>query len=232
MEKRVSTDSENWVIGIDESNNGTSLKNFNNNHGSDLVFAGYLAIDKPIKNSTYNRPENEVKGKLFNGNRNLEEAKKRARSYLNGHIDFLYTTIPEDVYKSTPNYDKYKFNATSVALIVINFFLRYDLKVDNTRVILDCMGGKEPNRHIIGLANSYLEIAGLRKRRGGSSTGLEIRAMKSSPSHVLAVRKADHISYYIAALHLLGDSTKPPYRNHRLNLKSLDKNVIELRNEL
>jgi len=205
------------VLGFDESNNGYGLKVFNPHHKPAMVLTGYLAEDTSMK--SYHSPPNEIKGKIFTGQRNIEEALKRGRSYIRDHPDFLYTAIPKELQRTVPIAI---LKAEAIATLTINFFLHYHLDPSKTKIVMDEMDGELPSKQLNQVLDIWLEKAGL---------DIPHKSLRSSPSQVLAVRKADMISYYLAAIHLLGDNPHWPYKHHRVGIRSLEKSLIELLEE-
>ena len=199
------------VLGFDETNNGFGLKCFNENHQSNLIITGYLASDLPMKN--YQRPSNEVKGKLFDGNRNLQSALRRGRDYLSKHPDFLYTSVSKELQRVKPIE---LLHAEAVALLTTNFFLRYSLNPNETKVIMDERDGKNPSNKINQLLDLWLK-----------KTGINIihKSMKSAADNVYSVRKADMVGYYLTAIHFLGYNHKWPYRSRRVSFNRLEKDI-------
>ncbi len=206
-------DDRKFVLGFDETNNGYSLKSFNPHYEPCLIMTGYLAQDVEMKN--YCHCENEVKGRLFNGNKNIEEALIRGRAYIRDNPYFLYTLIPQRLQKSTPISI---LKAEAVALLAINFFIHYDLQQSNTRILMDEMDGKEHSKQVSQVLELWLKKAKI---------NISQRHMKSAANHVLAVRKADMVGYYLAAIHLLGDHPNYPYKNHKVGFKSLERSLVE-----
>jgi hypothetical protein len=228
MSKKSVDPSKRYVIGIDETNNGFDLAFFNPHYKPAIIMTGYLAEDRSMKG--YHHCQNEVKQKLFNGERNIHLAISRARQYLRDHPDFLYTSISKDFQKSSP-LEVLKAEAASV--LAINFFLRYDLDVSKTSIVMDQMD-KLPSKSINTILDLWLRKAHLVIPHNNSTVPYDSIPhfhRKSGASHVLAVRKADMVGYYLAALRLLGDHPNWPYKHNRVGLKTLEHSVVKLLEE-
>ncbi len=202
------------VLGFDETNNGAHLKCFNKHHDSLMIVTGYLEEDLPMKG--YQRHPSEAKGKIFNGNRNLQRALERGKSFLEDNPHFLYTPIPPQIKETIPLILTY---AESVACICINFFLKYNLNPLETRVVMDEVSGEIPSRLMNEVLESWLEKAEL---------PLPHRSMRSAASNVRAVKKADMVGYYLTAIHLQGNNHKWPYQMHKVSFGSIRKSIVDL----
>lgn len=196
------------VLGFDETNNGFHLKCFNPYHKSPMIVTGYLSSEGFSKNyagSMYERKE-----KTFNGERDIQRAIKRARGFLFENPDFFYTSISSDLKKFYP----IPFlQANAIALLTFKFILSYDLDLNNTVIMMDEISGRETSQLVNDNLEEWFKKAGLTIPHAWRRYGED---------SVLAIRKADRVGYHIAALHLLGNNPKWPYRNHKVPFNNLE----------
>lgn len=211
--KKISTERV-FIMGFDETNNGYGLKCFNSNHSSDLIITGYFSTDISMRG--YHVEEFETKGRIFNGRRNIEKALRKGRKYLSGNPYFLYTSISKEIQKTTP---ELILRAQAIALLSINFFLRYNPDPSKTKIVVDDVNGREFSSPVKYKLDTLLDYAGL--------SNVPTRFMNSGASNCYAIRKADMVGYYLTAIHFLGENHKWPYRNKKIPFGNLEKSIEE-----
>ncbi len=203
-----------FVLGFDETNNGFKLKSHNPHHKTSLIVTGYLSKNTR-KGRDYEGSKFENKCSIFNGEKDITKTLERGRSFLQDNPNFLYTSIPQAHQKTTP---MAMLKANAIALLTLNFFLKYDLNPHSIQIISDQMDGKENSKKVGDVLSMWLD-----------KTNLDIpyRFMQGAEYNVIATRKADRAGYYLTAIHLLGNNPKWPYRTHKVDFNSLESTVVE-----
>jgi hypothetical protein len=230
------------IIGIDEINNGYHAKSNTGSKYPYLIMAAY--ITHGITRANYGSCKYEHKGKLIKEDGDLGRALERGKDYIKRHPDFLYTIIPENSTKKTPTAI---LKGNAAALLVFEFFLRQNLKPEETVVIVDetdGIGNSEAMNYILDL---WLDKAGLNLPcryksdiKVPDSVKLPYpyiysldkkpyRSKRRADDKVVAVRKADRISYYLAAIHYLGHKNKWPHRKKKISLNHLEERCLEVK---
>ncbi|MAH07200.1 hypothetical protein CMI38_03050 [Candidatus Pacearchaeota archaeon] len=203
-----------WIIGIDETNNGTSIISKNPNHPSSIIVTGYLMKD-PFK-ANYGSSRYEGKGWAFGPKSNLKNTQNRAREYLSKYPDFYYTFISRKLQQTEP---MAILKARAISIITLKFLLNYNLNPNSVKVVTDELDGSTNSKQAGFLINLYLKQADL---------NLPSRSKRGADKTVVAVRKADTIGYCITGLHLNGNNHNWPHRSRKLHLNDLERLTIEI----
>lgn len=203
------------VLAFDETNNGFHLKCNNPHHNNSMIVTGYLG-DLELLNSQYSGLLYEHKGRLFNGKSDIRDALRRAGVYLTLNPNFLYTSIPKESFAYTPDVI---LRARAIAVLALEFMLRYKLDANKVQIISDQIDGKEQSKRIKEVIDLYMQKA-----------GLEIpTTFVQGAEHIYSTtRKADRVSYYLAAIHLLGNNPKWPHRSRRVSIDDLETLTLRL----
>jgi hypothetical protein len=224
------------IIGIDETNAG-----FHVNHPeSSVVVTGYLSN---ILRANYGSSQNEHKGKLMKEGMDINKARIKCKDYTSKYPHFLYTLIPKYLNQRNP-IAILKGNAA--ALLVFEFFLRYNLKPQETCVILDETDGEGNSEAVNYVLDLWLQKAGmdipcrykdnLKVPEGIALPYPYVRSPEKKPyrskrkadDRVVAVRKADRIGYFISSIHYYGENKKWPYRDKKVCLNNLEDKCVEV----
>jgi hypothetical protein len=233
------------IIGIDETNAGFHLSPANPHTLSSVIVTGYLT--QGITHANYGSCKYEHKGKLLKRGGDFPRALERGRDYIRRHPDFLYTTIDK---KPKRRYETAIMKGNASALLVFEFFLRYNLKPAETCIVLDEADGERNSEPINYILSLWLKQAGLQipcrykfDRKIPEyvqlpypyiydSSKKPYRSKTKADDRVVAVRKADVVGYYIGAIHYLGDRKKWPYRERRVPLHLLEEKCLEVSEKL
>jgi hypothetical protein len=209
--KKTDQEIKSWVLGFDETNNGFHVKSENPHFKTSLVVTGYATED--LGRANYGSEPYEHKGKNFtskNFTRTLEKCKK----YLAKHPTFLYTTISKE---NAEIYPLSRLKADAIALLTFNLLLKYpSIDSQRTKIIMDEMGRQRDSMEVNQGLEQWLK-----------KTELQIphRAKRDADENTIAVRKADRIGHYIAAIHHFGTNHKWPYRHKRISFDSLGETI-------
>jgi hypothetical protein len=233
------------IIGIDETNAGFHVDPNNPDAHSSVIVTGY--ITQGITRANYGSCKYEHKGKLLIKNGDFQRALERGRDYIQRHPDFLYTLIER---KPKRRYETAILKGNAAALLVFEFFLRYNLNPQETCIILDEADGEGNSEAINSVLSLWLEKAGLKipcrykpDRRVPESILLPYpyiydsnkkpyRSKVKGDDRVVAIRKADRVGYYIGAIHFLGKGKKWPYRRRKVSLHFLEEKCIDVSEKL
>ncbi len=201
------------VIGLDEMHNGFHL---NSQFGINfpLTVTGYYLANYPGSQQANVKYERKRGVFVIHGGKSEEELEKRARYYFDIHPDFFYTVIPKEVLEAKSQ----RVRAEANALIILKFFLHYNLRQNNTVVEIGSINCRGESENIVYLTGEILKLAGLNLRVGYRNCG---------EKHNQAIKFADRVGYYIAGLKFRNPRAKWPCRNRKLDLGDLADIIID-----
>ena len=205
-----------FILGFDETNNGFNLdsEDYKPHKDSNLIVTGYLTNSKGAQ---YGSRKYESKRKIFNNNRDIERALTRGRYYIGQHPNFFYTVVSRRMIKHTP---LPLLRANAIALLTFKFFSSYDINPQQTQIVLDQMDGKDHTDFVKQGLGIWLEDTKIKT---------QYRVGYKADQKVPAVRTADRIGYYLAAIKFLGNLRKWPYRSRKISLSHLEDLAAEMR---
>jgi len=199
------------IIGFDESNNGWGTKSKNPHYNPSMIFTGYLDFNQNLpKDSIYKR-----KIGLFGYNGDIETAIKKANDYFSTNSDFFYTSITKEYAKL----DLMEFlKAKALVTLTLKFILKYNVNPNELGIITDEFDGPENSKRTHKIVDWWFEKLKI---------NIPHTYKRNADSQIRAVVRADRVSYYLGAIHHLGDNHKWPYRHRKVNLKDLEKLAVE-----
>ena len=201
------------IIGFDESNNGWGIKSKNPHYESAMIFTGYIDLSQlPHSNSDY---KSKTRG-IFGQNGGIELALEKGTDYLAENPNFFYIPIKKELRQGEL---VEVLKAKALVTLTLKFLLNYQFNQDEIGIITDEFDGPQNSDRVHKLIDWWFE-----------KLGIEIphTYKRNADSRVCSVIKADRVSYYIGAIHHLGDNHKWPYGQKKVNLNDLEKLAVEL----
>ena len=203
------------ILGFDETNNGFNLDHpkYKHHPNSIMVVTGYMTPS----NSTFHTPERPgSRKKVFNSKRDVSRALELGREYIEASPDYFYTTI---CYSDSKKIKLPLLRANAIALLTFKFFQHYQLDPITTKLAIDQINGKDFSNSVGYFLQGWLENARLPIK-----FNIEERSDKKIP----AVKKADRIGYYLAAIKFLGDKNHWPYRKRKVSMNQLENLATQI----
>lgn len=212
--RKIRKEKREYVIGVDETNNGLKLK-FSNPHYQDAVIVtGYLMRDP--RRANYGCCKHEGKGWAFGPTRRHQKSLEKGNEYLNSYPNFFYTLINRKMLNTGTPLGVLK--AEAITRITLKFLLMNpELNNKNIHVVTDEMDGKDHSRLIHNTLDMYFNRAGLRD--------VPHKYRSNGDNKVIAIRKADTIGYCLAGIHLFSGSKRWPRATRKIPSNKLDELV-------
>ena len=196
-----------FAIGCDEFNKGFHLKDFPH-----LLVVGVLGKD----GREYGTPKYGGKSnrRFFSNKRKpcMEKVLECSRYFLSENPKFLYVSIPKKEIQTKTQYDLAKSKA--VSMIALSFLKEQNLPPEQTALYIDQMDGTKDLNFVDDTLSLWLKSSG--------EDFAKIRFIPHGERTKKVIKKADMIGYYLAALKREGCQDCWPYRNKKLDVKSLE----------
>ena len=196
------------TIGIDEFNNGVSIK------GLPLVVCSYYYNSYPNSQKS-NGPFERKKGFKYNKSQEkINEVINRAKFCLNRNPSFYYTPV-ENPLKLDGEYFLH-LRALAISALILKNLSRWGYSKDLV-VAIDKIDNNERSK-IVG---SYLENI-----LSDFKLNIPIFFQERADENNMAVKKADRCAYFVALLKHFGE--KWPHRTKKVNIESILKDCKNL----
>lgn len=222
MSKKEVFEGKKIILGFDETNNGFDLFHTNPYYSSSQLIVCFVMEDPKRANYGALRGESKRNCRYFKKRPIVpksvtDEILKKGREYIGAHQDFLYTTIPKELKKERPIH---MLKGDAIALLAIKAIETYNLDSRKTQIVIDQIDGPGPipSERAGYVLDMWLEKAGLE---------IPISFKQHGDSKVIAIRRADIIGYYLAAIHLFGTRKKWPYVSHKVSFNQLEQIAID-----
>ena len=204
------------IIGFDETNNGFHLDNPNKRYhfhkDSVMVITGYMSPNITI---AQDQQPKASKRKFFNRERDIALALKLGKKYIELNPDYFYTTIK---YSDTKRIGYPLIRANAIALLSFKFFQHYELNPLTTQLAIDEIDGEKVSSSAEYFLQGWLENTNL---------PVDFEIMPKADKKILAVKKADRIGYYLAAIKFLGQGDHWPYRHRKVSMNQLENLAMQ-----